>query len=251
MILKSFVSLCALAIAAGAQSDVEIGGVTEKHVMVPMRDGTKLSVYLYVPKGAGPWPVLFEQRYASTRSEGSRQTYARLASHGYVVAAENFRGTQLSEGRYNGYRALQWGELRDGYDTVEWLAKQPWSTGKIGTFGGSQAGYAQNFLAITQPPHLVAYPVVVEGVGDVVPVRQEHQLHAAHLLDPPDERRRKPWRVHQHVPAVREVAARCLGSRIDHRGARGQLEVQVEIADGRQEGVPHGSSRSPGPAAAL
>jgi len=37
-------------------------------------------------------------------------------------------------------------------DTVEWLAKQPWSTGKIGTFGSSQAGFAQNFLAVTQPP---------------------------------------------------------------------------------------------------
>jgi predicted acyl esterase len=150
---------------AGAQEDVEIGGVVERHVMAPMRDGVRLSIYVYIPKGSGPWPVLFEQRYASTRSESARQTYARLSSKGYVVAAENFRGTQKSEGRYNGYRALQWGELRDGYDTVEWLAKQTWSNGKIGTFGGSQAGYAQNYLAVTQPPHLVAQFMTDTGLS--------------------------------------------------------------------------------------
>ncbi|MBM3734344.1 MAG: CocE/NonD family hydrolase [Acidobacteria bacterium] len=139
--------------------------VKEQHVMVPMRDGVKLSVYLYIPEGPGPWPVLYEQRYASLTAQGTRQTYRRLASHGYVVAAENFRGTQLSEGVYNGYRALGWGELKDGFDTVEWLAKQPWSSGKIGTFGGSQAGYAQNFLAVTQPPHLVAQYMIDTGLS--------------------------------------------------------------------------------------
>jgi predicted acyl esterase len=130
--------------------------VREQHVMVPMRDGAKLSMYLYFPAGEGPWPVLYEQRYVDIRTPGARQSYAKLAAGGYVVAAQNFRGAYLSEGVFNGYRALGWGELRDGYDTVEWLAKQPWSTGKIGSFGGSQGGYAQNFLAVTQPPHLVA-----------------------------------------------------------------------------------------------
>lgn len=130
--------------------------VSEKHEMVPMRDGTKLSVYLYIPEGAGPWPVLYEQRYSNVTVESSRKNYIALATKGYVVAAQNFRGAQKSEGVYTGYRALGWGEQRDSYDTVMWLAKQPWSTGKIGTFGGSQAGYAQNFLAVTQPPSLVA-----------------------------------------------------------------------------------------------
>jgi len=124
--------------------------------MLPMRDGVKLSVYLYFPDGEGPWPVLYEQRYSDVTVAGSRRNYEMLASKGYVVAAQNFRGAQKSEGVYTGYRALSWGEQQDGYDTVEWLAKQKWSTGKIGTFGGSQAGYAQNFLAVTRPPHLVA-----------------------------------------------------------------------------------------------
>lgn len=140
-------------------------GVTEKHVMIPMRDGIKLSAYLYFPKGDGPWPVLMEQRYASLRGNGSRVSFAEMASHGYVVCAVNFRGSQKSEGTWVGYRGLQWGEKQDGYDVVEWLAKQPWSTGKIGTFGSSQAGYAQNYLAITQPPHLVCQFMIDTGLS--------------------------------------------------------------------------------------
>jgi uncharacterized protein len=144
---------------------VDLGNVTETHVMVPMRDGVKLSMYLYTPPGKGPWPVLYEQLYMNTQTDSLRQRHARLASRGYVVAVENFRGTHLSEGVYVGYRALGWGDKKDGYDSVEWLAKQPWSTGKIGTFGGSQAGYAQNFLAVTQPPHLVAQYITDGGLS--------------------------------------------------------------------------------------
>jgi uncharacterized protein len=139
-----------------AQQDIDISPITEQHVMMPMRDGTKLSTYIYIPPGKGPWPVLYEQRYSDQRGASSRKNYAAMAEKGYVVAAQNFRGAQLSEGEYVGYRALGWGEQKDGYDSVMWLAKQPWSNGKIGTFGGSQAGYAQNFLAVTQPPNLVA-----------------------------------------------------------------------------------------------
>jgi hypothetical protein len=136
--------------------DINIAPVTMQHVMVPMRDGTRLSTYIYIPPGEGPWPVLYEQRYADLTGASSRKNAAALAMPGYVVATQNFRGTHLSEGTYVGYRALGWGEQKDGYDTVAWLAKQPWSNGKIGTYGGSQAGYAQNFLAVTQPPNLVA-----------------------------------------------------------------------------------------------
>ncbi|MDA1051775.1 MAG: CocE/NonD family hydrolase [Planctomycetota bacterium] len=157
--------LIAASHSLAAEPDVDLGDVTEQHVLVPMRDGVKLSVYLYFPKGEGPWPALLEQRYASARAARTRQELAKLASHGYVVALQNFRGTQLSEGRYVGYRALGWGEKQDGYDTVEWLAAQPWCDGKIGTFGSSQAGYAQNFLAVTQPPHLVCQYMIDTGLS--------------------------------------------------------------------------------------
>src|SRR5207245_11208529 len=91
--------------------------------------------------------------------------YARLAAAGYVVAAQNFRGAQLSEGTWVGYRALGWGEKKDGFDTVEWLAKQPWSTGKVGSLGSSQGGFAQNFLAVAGPPHLVCQYMIDTGLS--------------------------------------------------------------------------------------
>jgi predicted acyl esterase len=144
---------------------VDLGPVTEKHEMVPMRDGVKLSTYLYLPRGRGPWPVLYEQRYADLRGADTRKALARLAAAGYVVAAQNFRGTHLSEGVWVGYRALGWGDKQDGFDTVEWLAKQRWSTGKVGTFGGSQAGFAQNFLAVAAPPHLVCQYMTDTGLS--------------------------------------------------------------------------------------
>jgi predicted acyl esterase len=154
-----------LLVAGAAEAPLDLGGVSERHVMIPMRDGVRLSAYVYQPPGRGPWPVLYQQRYASMRDPGTRKALARLAAAGFVVCVENFRGAQLSEGTWVGYRALGWGEQRDGYDTVEWLAKQPWSTGKIGTFGGSQAGFAQNFLAVTRPPHLVCQYMTDTGLS--------------------------------------------------------------------------------------
>jgi len=142
-----------------------LGTAIEQHIMIPMRDGKKLSAFLYTPSGNGPWPAVFEQRYASLRGKTTRETAAKLASEGFAVALVNFRGTHQSEGTWVGYRALQWGELSDGYDTCEWLAKQEWCTGKIGTFGSSQGGYAQNYLAVTQPPHLVCQYMTDTGLS--------------------------------------------------------------------------------------
>ncbi|AMV18972.1 CocE/NonD family hydrolase [Planctomyces sp. SH-PL14] len=164
LVLSLFVAT-APAPAPAADEPLDLGGVREEHALLPMRDGTRLSAYLYFPAGEGPWPVLYEQRYADLRGKGTREAYARLARAGLVVCAENFRGAGQSEGTWVGYRALGWGELQDGYDSVEWLAKQPWSTGKIGTFGSSQAGFAQNFLAVTRPPHLVAQYMIDTGLS--------------------------------------------------------------------------------------
>ena len=148
-----------------AQAVIDLGDVTEHHQLIPMRDSKSLSAYLYTPTGPGPWPALFEQRYASLRGKVTRQSAAKLAEAGYVVALVNFRGAHLSEGDWVGYRALQWGELQDGYDVCEWLAAQPWCTGQVGTFGSSQGGYAQNYLAVTQPPHLVCQFMVDTGLS--------------------------------------------------------------------------------------
>src|SRR4051812_19899357 len=66
MIAKLVLAATVIAGCAAAQKakDVDLAGVTEQHVMIPMRDGVRLSAYLYTPPGEGPWPVLYEQRYA-------------------------------------------------------------------------------------------------------------------------------------------------------------------------------------------
>jgi putative CocE/NonD family hydrolase len=162
---------------------------------------------LYFPQGDGPWPVLFEQRYADISGEGTRKAAARLAEGGYVVAMVNYRGTYRSEGTWVGYRALGWGELKDGYDVCEWLGTQSWSTGKVGTFGSSQAGYAQNFLAVTQPPHLTAQYMVDTGLslfhegyrigGTTRPMRFKSLSQVAH--NPADnDRLLEEWFRHPH-----------------------------------------------------
>lgn len=148
-----------------APEPLDLAPITERHEMIPMRDGKRLSAYLYFPPGEGPWPVVFEQRYADLRGAGTRRAAAQLAQSGFVVAMVNYRGTYRSEGAWVGYRALGWGELKDGYDTCEWLGTQKWSTGKVGTFGSSQGGYAQNFLAVTQPPHLACQYMVDTGLS--------------------------------------------------------------------------------------
>jgi predicted acyl esterase len=176
MIHALLVAVSLLAAEPAALPSPLVPGTTEEHVMIPMRDGVRLSAYLYKPTpgapdasgkphGCGPWPVLYIQRYADITGAASRKHASLFAARGYVVCAQSFRGAQKSEGPFDGYRTLGWGKLQDGYDTVEWLAAQPWSTGKIGTYGGSQAGYAQNFLAVTKPPHLVAQYMIDTGLS--------------------------------------------------------------------------------------
>lgn len=151
---------------SSAADPVDLGGVTETHEMIPMRDGVRISAYLYTPPGNGPWPVVLEQRYAGANDPSTQQTFARLAkAGGFVTVLANFRGSQQSEGDWRGYRSLAWGERKDGYDLVEWLGTRPWSTGKVGTVGSSQAGFAQNFLAVTQPPHLTAQYMIDTGLS--------------------------------------------------------------------------------------
>ena len=164
-LLVTLLAFIALKAPAQELAPLDLPGVREQHVWIPMRDGVRLSAYVYLPQGEGPWPVVFEQRYASLTGAGTRKNSADLARHGYVVAMVNFRGSQLSEGQYVGYRALAWGTQKDGYDVCEWLAAQSWSTGKVGTFGSSQGGFAQNFLAVTQPPHLVCQYMVDTGLS--------------------------------------------------------------------------------------
>jgi hypothetical protein len=86
------------------------------------------------------------------------ETAAALAERGYAVVVQDVRGKFASEGTFSPYRSEGLAEAEDGYDTVEWAAAQPWSNGRIGTFGPSYLGATQWALAHNDrlPPHLEA-----------------------------------------------------------------------------------------------
>ena len=127
----------------------------EKNVPCTMRDGTVLYADIYRPAGEGKFPVLltrlpynkdlphFSHRYLDTN---------RLVSNGYVVIIQDVRGRFHSEGEFFPFE----NEGEDGYDTVEWAAKLPFSTGKVGMFGLSYYGFTQLLAAAHRPPHLGA-----------------------------------------------------------------------------------------------
>ncbi len=141
-----------------------------------MRDGVRLATDIYLPAhgsavAAERFPVLVcRTPYGKTphinlgtnpiaEKELIAATY--FAKSGYVVLIQDVRGRFDSEGKF--YFAINEGP--DGYDTVEWAARQPWSNGKVGSFGGSYLAHVQNAMAVLRPPHLNAMFMMV-GAGD-------------------------------------------------------------------------------------
>jgi putative CocE/NonD family hydrolase len=123
-----------------------------------MRDGTILRADLWRPDSVSKCPVLIELTpYDKTGSSESNLGAGDFyAARGYVVVIQDVRGRFASDGEVYPFRDDGDGENQDGYDTVEWVAEQPWSNGKIGTIGGSYSGATQYRMLATQPPHLVA-----------------------------------------------------------------------------------------------
>jgi putative CocE/NonD family hydrolase len=136
-----------------AKQPAEYGVVVETNVMIPMRDGVRLAADVYRPARDGkPAPsrfpaVLTRTPYDKTGAKGEGQYYAE---RGYVVVANDVRGRYASEGTWR----LIVDDPQDGYDVVEWIARQEWSDGKVGTFGTSYPGGTQHALAEMNPPHL-------------------------------------------------------------------------------------------------
>ena len=134
----------------------------ESNVMIPMRDGINLATDLYVPandgeKADGTFPVILERTPYGKAAARQVQKAKYFARRGYVCAIQDVRGRFDSEGEWYAFAK----EANDGYDTVEWLGTQSWSTGKVGTMGDSYAGSDQCALATLNPPHLATMIVAV------------------------------------------------------------------------------------------
>ena len=125
-------------------------------VMIPMRDNIRLATDVYLPSKHGvpiqePLPVILERTPYNKRALDAVERNCRyFTRRGYIYAFQDCRGCFNSEGDFD----FLWQEGPDGYDTIEWIASQPWCNGKIGTTGTSYAGWVQNALAIYNPDHL-------------------------------------------------------------------------------------------------
>jgi hypothetical protein len=123
--------------------------LVERDIPAEMRDGVTLRADIYRPQTGDRLPVLL-QRTPYGKSFSSNAFALMAAERGYAVVIQDTRGRWASEG--DGYPLIS--EATDGYDSVEWAARQPWSSGKVGMFGGSYVGYTQWAAAAAQPPAL-------------------------------------------------------------------------------------------------
>ena len=160
MKLRGLVCLLMLTVFVGPALSAEIYSVkVERSVEVKMRDGVVLRGDIFRPDAGGKFPVLLERTpYRRSIPWGYDVDFAqRAASHGYVVFLQDVRGRYSSDGDW--YPFVH--EAEDGYDTIEWIAAQPYSNGKVGMFGGSYVGATQMLAAMAHPPHLAGICPVV------------------------------------------------------------------------------------------
>ena len=126
----------------------------EANVPATMRDGTVLYADIYRPVEAGTYPVLL-MRLPYDKSAGQAVVYGPPSAYTarcYIVVMQDVRGLYTSEGTFYPFRD----EGNDGYDTVEWAAGLPQSSGKVGMYGFSYVGATQWLAAVKAPPHLAA-----------------------------------------------------------------------------------------------
>jgi len=126
----------------------------ESNVPARMRDGMILFADVYRPAADGPWPVLL-MRTPYDKSQAQNISFAHpvwYARHGFMVVVQDCRGRWKSEGEWY---PLKHEEL-DGYDTINWAAQLPGSSGYVAMYGFSYAGAVQLLAAAKNPKPLVA-----------------------------------------------------------------------------------------------
>ena len=124
-----------------------------KDVAVAMRDGVVLRADVWLPNGEGRFPTLvYRSPYGKHHAPEEWTTFEKAVKRGYAVVIQDVRGRYASDGEFTPYQ----NEGKDGYDTIEWAARQPWSDGTVGMFGLSYPGAVQWLAAVENPPHLRA-----------------------------------------------------------------------------------------------
>ena len=146
---------------AESKENVGPGYDIEMSRMIPMRDGVELEAWIFKPSHLkAKAPTVFELTQYDIDG-GRNRDFEMLAQRGYVFVQAYVRGRERSGGAKGDNLGLQVG--RDGYDAVEWIAKQPWSDGHVFMYGGSFVGMTQWRTAAQHPPHL-------SGIAPYVPI---------------------------------------------------------------------------------
>ena len=143
----------------------EIAIIDEK-IMMPMRDGKRLSTNIYRPKTNKKVPVIFSRTPYNFNSWGdgkertrTLQSALQMVKKGYAYVVQNERGRYFSEGEWD----ILGVPLTDGYDAFTWLSDQTWSNGKIGTIGcSSTAEWQMAVASLDHPAHAAMVP---QGFG--------------------------------------------------------------------------------------
>lgn len=140
--------------AVAPRNDIQM----QNRVPIPMRDGVTLYADVYRPVEEGRYPVIVSRTpYSTERAPSAYAGAVYFAQRGYVYVFQDVRGRHESDGEWDPFHH----DALDGYDTVEWAAKQAWSNGKVGMQGGSYLGQNQWRAAQAAPPSLVTiFPMV-------------------------------------------------------------------------------------------
>jgi len=153
--------------------------IVERDVKIKMSDGTEINADIFRPDSDEKFPAIFGyhpyDQEAQTapikhssfstfffRNPGQEKGNAYIEAgdpdafvrRGYIYVIANIRGTGKSGGKYP---FLAPPEAQDGFEIIEWIARQPWCTGDVGMFGVSYFAWIQLFIAALNPPHLKCF----------------------------------------------------------------------------------------------
>jgi len=141
----------AVLVALAGSPAASPAALVEKNVPARMRDGVILRADVYRPSASGLYPVLLQRTPYSKNDRTAGKRFRALADRGFIVVVQDTRGRYTSDGV-----AVPHDEADDGFDTVQWAAALPGSTGQVGMFGGSYLATTQLQAATRQPPALTA-----------------------------------------------------------------------------------------------
>jgi uncharacterized protein len=133
------------------------GIVKDQDLEIPLSDGSMLRADLYRPQKSRhrrlPTAMLMFPYKKDDASRLERDTVYALARAGYASLVVDVRGTGASPGEFCFFCKR---EVRDGFEAVEWAARQRWSNGRVGMWGYSYSGITASHVAALRPPHLTA-----------------------------------------------------------------------------------------------